>query len=176
MRKAGLGSYELVNDSSGTVIAKYAHKIYRQFPQVITSQGQTYKWRRVGKRSWFSPESRVKDLVNVATNAPVLQMRDAHLGHRAGTRVTIVGQRELSFPVKGQRLRAIMSAIDESGNSLIEYRLVPSKRQSHFDRFGWTEVVVSPTAETMPHIELLISVSRQFLWGFFQLREKTGGG
>ena len=69
-----------------------------------------------------------------------------------------------------------MSAIDESGNSLIEYRLVPSKRQSHFDRFGWTEVVVSPTAETMPHIELLISVSRQFLWGFFQLREKTGGG
>jgi len=68
-----------------------------------------------------------------------------------------------------------MSAIDESGTSLIEYRLVRSKRQSRFDYFGWTEVTVSPTAQAIPHIDLVIAVSRQFLWNYFQ-SSKNGGG
>jgi len=70
-----------------------------------------------------------------------------------------------------------MSAIDESqsGNSLIEYRLIRSERQSRFDYFGWTEVAVSPTAQAIPHIDLVIAVSRQFLWNYFQSSKKGGG-
>ena len=67
-----------------------------------------------------------------------------------------------------------MSAIDDSGNRLFEYRTFRAQRTSRSDLFGWAEIVVNPAALTIPHIELVIAVSRQFLFGYFQ--SKTGGG
>jgi hypothetical protein len=171
MRRAARGSWELVNDSSGSVSVRCAHKTSVGVPHTVTSQGRTYVWRPVAKRKGLA-SSRVEDLVNLSTNAPVLRMSGLHSNYRAGTRLTLVGQRELRFPVKGYSWRALMSAIDESGNSLIEYRLVPSKRRSLLDRYAWTEAVVSPTALTIPDIEVLVAVSSTFLLGYFQ----TGGG
>ena len=157
MRKTGRRTYELVNDDSRT-IATCSGKASRRFPLTITTQGRTYAWRRVGERRLMA-SARVRELVNVATNAPVLRMRGTHFDHSAYTRITI-GQHELQFPVVGTRQLALMSAIDQSGNSLIEYRLDSTERRSRFDNFGWAEVVVNPAAMTIPHIELVVAVSR----------------
>ena len=170
MRRAGRGSWELVNDSSGAVGARCEHKTSLRVPHMVISEGRTYVWRQVGRKKLLAG-SRTMDLVDVATNAPVLRMSGLHFNYRAGTRLTLVGQRELRFPVKGHSWRALMSAIDESGNSLIEYRRVPSKRRSLFDHYARTEAVIDPTALTIPHIELLVAVSSPLLLGYFQ----TGG-
>jgi len=167
MRQTGRDSWDLVADSSGTVSARCAHKTSIQVPHTVTSDGRTYVWRRVGRRSLFASH-KVVDLVDVEANAPVLRMSGFHLNRRAGTRLTLVGQRELRFPVTGRKWRALMSAIDESGNSLIDYRFVPSARPSLLDSYAWTEAVISPTAMTIPHIELLVAVSSPFLHGYFQ--------
>lgn len=170
MRKSGRDSWDLVDDADGSVSVQCIHKTSIRVPHSVTTQGRTYVWRRVGKRRIFA-NSRTDDLVDVATNAPVLRMSGLHFNYRAGTRLTLIGQRELQFPVKGHSWRALMSAIDESGNSLIEYRLVPSKGRSLLDQYAWTEAVVSPTALTIPHIELLVAVSSPFLLGYFHTGE-----
>jgi hypothetical protein len=119
MRKTGRRAYELVNDDSRTTIATCSGKASRRFPLTITTQGRTYAWRRVGKRKLMAA-ARVRELVNVATNTPVLCMKGIHFDHSAYTRITI-GQHELQFSVRGTRQLALVSAIDQSGNSLIEY-------------------------------------------------------
>jgi hypothetical protein len=172
MRKAGRGIYELDSEESGVATASCRHTALRRFPRSITNQGQTYAWRRVGKRR-FLAERRVVDLVNVATNVPVLRLSGLHFNFKAGTILTVNGQEPLHFPVRGAPSGPLMSATDGSGNRLIEYRLVRAQRTSLFDFFGWAEIVVLPTARTIPHIELLVAVSRQFLWGYFQSK---GGG
>ena len=112
-------------------------------------------------------------LVNVDTNAPVLRLSGLHFDRKAGTILTVNGQEPLHFPVRGAPSGPLMSATDGSGSRLIEYRLVRAQRTSRSDFFGWAEIVVSPTALMIPHIELLMAVSRQFLWGYFQSK---GGG
>jgi hypothetical protein len=61
-----------------------------------------------------------------------------------------------------------MSAIDETGNSLIGYRLVPSApvrpRLQRLDRDGHQ----SGCSVTIPHIELVVAVSSPFLLGYFE--------
>lgn len=173
MRKAHRGSYELVNDETGVVTASCRHSALRRFPRSITNRGHTYAWRRVGKRQ-FVAERRVVDLVNVATNAPILRLSGIHFDHKAGTILTMKGQDPLRFPVRGAPSGDLMSATDGSGNRLIEYRLDRAQRKSRTDFFGWAEMVVSPAALTIPHIDLVIAVSRQFLYGYSQV--KSGGG
>jgi hypothetical protein len=174
MRKARRGTYELVDEESGVATAECRHTVLRRFPRTVTNQGQIFAWRRVGKRQ-FLAERRVVDLVNDSTNAPVLRLSGIHMDLKAGTTLIMNGQGPLHFSVRGAPSGALMSAIDESGNSLIEYRLVRSKRQSRFDYFGWTEVAVSPTAQAFLHIDLAVAVSRQFLWSYFQSSKKGGG-
>ncbi len=163
MRQTGQDSWELVTDSTGLVGTTCAHKASTRVPHIVTSQGRTYIWRKVGRKRVLA-RHRVVDLVDVATNSPVLRMSGLHLNCRAATRLTLVGQCELRFPVTGRKRHALMSAIDESGNSLVDYRLVPSQ----FGSDAWTEAVISPKAMTLPHIELLVAVSSPFLLEYFQ--------
>jgi hypothetical protein len=134
-----------------------------RFPKSVTYQGRTYEWRRVGKRK-FIQAARVRDLVNVATNSPVLRRTGRHFEGRAGTRIVTSGS-EFSFPVKGGRHSAVMSAIDGSGNRLIEYRSIRFSRRI-------VEVVINPEYATAPHIHLVAAVSSRLIFDFF----RTGGG
>ena len=89
-----------------------------------------------------------------------------------GTSMVKLGQRivtprtELSFPVKGPRQSAVMSAIDASGNHLIEYRSIRLNSK-------WiSEIVINPESLTFPQIDLIVAVSSRLIFDFFQ----TGGG
>ena len=166
-RKVGRGSWELINDSNGAVSTRRERRRSTPRGHVFTSQGRTYAWQRVSSR-WKSPAA---DLVNVATNAQVLRISGGHFNGRAGTRVTLTGQGEIQFPVRGTGGRALMSAIDESGNCLVEYRSVQAKRGA-FWYHSTSDVAIDPNTLTTPQIELLVAVSATFLPSYFQ----SGGG
>ena len=121
--------------------------------------------------------NRVRELVSAGTNTSVLGLTGIHFRGSATTRVTLAGQREVHFPVRGDlrmrgpRLFALMSALDESGESLVEYREIRSRHGSRFEDYS-IEALIRPTALTIPHIELLVAISSGFVFGY----EKTGGG
>jgi len=170
-RNSSRRSWELVNDATGTVEvrARCWWPLTGGLPTVVTHQGRTYEWREVG-RSKILAVNRTRALVNTATHAPVLRLSGAHYNGSAGTRVTLVGQGELHFPVRWPR-PALMSALDESEGSLVEYREIKSKHGSRFEYYS-IEAVIRPTALTIPHIELLVAVSTGLMIGYF----KTSGG
>ncbi len=181
VRKAGRGTWELVNDANGAVVVTSRQRRFMPHP-AISYQGRTYEWRRLTKKMVARNPERGKnlvevgsgDLVNVATGTAVLRSGGCHHDRRACARVYLTGRGELTFPVRGRtRTRALMSAIDESGNSLIQYRRTSYKPEPHFDRWGWTEVVIDPAASTIPQIELLVLVSSPWLFTYFVM---SGGG
>jgi hypothetical protein len=167
-RKAGRACWELITDSNGAVSVRCEYKIFRPRLNAYTSQGRTYAWQQVVKRK-FLPAARVADLVNTATKAPVLRITGVHFGGHAGTSVSLAGQREIRFPVRGgQKKCALMSAIDDLGNSLVEYRTVRVTNSWAID------AVINPNALTFPQIELLVAVSAPLLFGYFQKPNPSG--
>lgn len=175
LRKTGQGSWEYVNDSTGAVEVRCASSVFARFPKSVTCQGRTYEWQRVGKRALIK-DPRVMDLVNVATKSRVLRRSGVHFNHLAGTRITLGGT-EFRFPVRGRQSTAVMSATDGSGNHVVEYRVTTHEGSTRMPG-PWlskltTEVVISPSALTIPHIQLLVAVSSRLIFDFFQ---KPGGG
>jgi hypothetical protein len=121
----------------------------------------------VGKKKLLA-SSRVRDLVNVRTGSSALRRSGVHFGGRAGTKM-VLGEKEFTFPIRGEEPYAVMSAVDGSGNRTVEYRL---KSQ---EGWGWTglfrpqiDVVVSPQALAVPHVHLLAAVSSRLIWEYFQ--------
>lgn len=186
VKKAGRGSWELVNDVNGAVVVTSRQKRFRPeqmftYHRAFTYQGRTYKWRRLGKKELATNSQSGKnlvwpasmDLVNVATGVAVLRSDGHHFDRRAGARVYLTGRGELSFPVRGRTgTRALMSAVDESGNTLIQYRISSWERKGIFP-CPVTEVVLCPIASTIPQIELLVAVSSKWLFNYFV---RSGGG
>jgi hypothetical protein len=168
-RKAGRGCWQLIVESNGVVSVRREKKRPRllrfstsSVPRCysFTSQGQTYGWQRVGKRR-MAAGSRVADLVNTATNTPVLRITGVHYNDYAGTLVRLwAGQRSILFPVRSSEKCALMSAVDDSGHSLVEYR------RRHESLLG-VDAVINPNALTVPHIELLVAVTAQLFNGYF---------
>ena len=105
-----------------------------------------------GRTKQIKCSSAVEDLVDTRTKSPLLRRSGVHVNHLAKTKISLAGT-EYSFPVEGQRSAAVMSAVDGSGNHVIEYR--SNMRQSR----PTTEIVISPSALTIPHVHLLVAVS-----------------
>ncbi len=176
LRKTGRNSWEYINENTGTVEIRFSSNFNSRLPySVFTSrlpssvsyQGSTYEWRRVGKRKLLA-SSRVRDLVNVRTGSSALRRSGVHFGGDAGTKM-VLGERELTFPIRGESPHLVMSAVDGSGNRMVEYR-----RTSQMAR-GWTglfrpqiDVVVSPQALAVPHVHLLAAVSSRLIWEYIQ--------
>jgi DivIVA domain-containing protein len=164
-RKAERGSWELI-DSNGAVRVSTSRR------DVVTSQGRTYAWRTVDKQGFW--DAGIEELANTVTKAAVLRKSGGHWDHKGDTRITLTGQHEIQFPVRGvlDVIYGLMSAIDESGTSLVEYRRVRSEHMSRF-KYWAVEAVINPAAPTIPNIELFIAVSSPLLIHYF---ESSGGG
>jgi hypothetical protein len=176
LRKKRGNSWEYIYENTGTVEIRFSSNFSSRLPySVFTSrlpssvsyQGSTYEWRRVGKRKLLA-NSRVRDLVNVRTGSSVLRKSGVHFGGRTRTKM-VLGEREFTFPIRGEFPHLVMSAVDESGRRMVEYR-----RTSQIAR-GWTglfrpqiDVVLSPQALAIPHIHLLAAVSSRLIWDFLQ--------
>ena len=168
-RKAGRGCWELITDSNGAISvrretqSKLRNAMFAvPCSYIFTSQGRTYGLQRVDKKK------NVYDLVNNAKNAPVLRITGIHYNGGDGTSVSLAGQREIRFPVRGYKKCALMSAMDDAGNSLVEYRPVRGTNNLAVD------AVINPNALTVPKIELLVAVSARLLFGYF-IHPGSGG-
>jgi DivIVA domain-containing protein len=164
-RKAGRGGWELVTDSSGAVSVSVTKR------DLVISQGRTYAWRKAGNQKFWDANPN-EELVNTATNAPLLRKSGSHWDHKGDTRMALIGHQELQFPVRDLGSFGHMSAIDQCGNILVEYRMVRSKHQSRF-QYRAVEAVISPETLTIPNIELLVAVSAPLLISY---GESSGGG
>jgi hypothetical protein len=164
LKKSGWHSWEYADTTTGLAEMRCEASSQTRFPKSVFYQGRVYEWRRVGKRKVMQA-ARVRDLVDLRANLSVLRRTGRHFDSRAGTRI-VTPRVELSFPVKGWRPCAVMSAIDGSGNHLIEYRSI--KWNSN-----WTsEIVINPEFLTLPQIHPIVAVSSRLIFDFFA----TGGG
>lgn len=164
LKKSGWHSWEYENASTGAVEMRCESSSRIRFPKSVSYEGRTYAWRRVGKRE-FMQAARVRDLVDVGTESSVLRRTGRHFDGKARTRI-VTSTTELSFPVKGRRECAVMSAIDGSGSSLIEYRSIKWNSK-------WTsEIAINPEFLTVPQIYLIAAVSSRLIFDFFT----SGGG
>lgn len=113
----------------------------------------------------------VNELVDEA-GAPVLYTSGSHYNRSAHASISFPGQRWLRFPVRGiRRLEAIMTAVDEAGNSVARYRIIPP---SFFLRRSIVEITVHPGWPLTDELILAIAISAPWLNSYFS--EPSGGG
>ena len=115
-------------------------------------------WRKLGLR----------ELVDEA-GTPVMYASVRRFGRRAGTSISFPDRRWLRFPVRGTRQGdAIMTAVDEAGNSVVRYRFIPDA----FGR-GSVEIAVHPGWALTDELVLAIAMSTPWLSSYFVT---SGGG
>jgi hypothetical protein len=102
------------------------------------------------------------------TGTHVLYTAGTHFSYRARARITFPGRRWLEFPVRGIfRRHAIMTAVDQDGNNVAQYR-VPSLRRRT------VEITVHPDWTLTDELVLAMAISAPWLHSYFALPE--GGG
>jgi hypothetical protein len=113
------------------------------------------------------------------TGAPVLYTSGVHFDHSAGASISFPDRRWLRFPVRGTRRgNAIMTAVDEAGNSVARYRLngfIPGlgNFNSFIPGLGNVDISVHPGWKLTDELVLAIALSGPWLPRYF---EEPGGG
>jgi hypothetical protein len=111
----------------------------------------------------------VRELLDEA-GIPVLYISGSHWNHSAHASISFPGQRWLRFPVRGtNRANAIMTAVDEAGNSVVRYRIIPV-------RFGGiVEIAVHPGWPLTDELVPAIALSAPWLNKYFSAPSGGGG-
>lgn len=113
----------------------------------------------------------VNELVDEA-EMPVLYTSGSHYNHSAHASISFPGRQWLRFPVRGnRRLEAIMTAVDQAGDSVARYRIIPP---SSFLRRSIVEITVHPDWPLTDELVLAIAISAPWLNSYFS--EPRGGG
>jgi hypothetical protein len=136
---------------------------------VIWADGRAFEVRQHKElKAW------VRDVVDIETDETAIVITGSHFDGKAGTRARISSQVSLEFPVKGHApTRAVMYAVDDTGNVLIRYRMKRPKVGAWvagllLQSVTPVEVVVSPTAIAIPNSSLLVAASSKLLVTYFQ--------
>jgi DivIVA domain-containing protein len=153
--------------SSSPAIAKIAAWRSRD------SEGHFCAETRISQsEAYFRKTSGLRELVD-ETSIPVLYTGGWNFDHRALARILFPDQRWLRFPVRGtRRSDAIMTAVDEAGNSVVRYRIISSPSwplKRHI-----VEITVHPGWELTEELVLAIAISAPWLSLYFS--EPGGGG
>jgi hypothetical protein len=133
-----------------------------------------YECRRFWRR-WQAGGA--SELVEVASGRPAFITTGAHMDRHAGGTIELPGQGTFEFPVQGTCLvDAVMSAIDESGKSHLQYRIGDyklAKKTGH--RLDSLEVVIAPECQMrMESVLLLIAASSNWLHTYFGSKGGSG--
>lgn len=108
------------------------------------------------------------------TGTPVLCTSSRNFERSARASISFPDGRSLRFPVRGtHRANAIMTAVDEAGNSVAWYRI------TRFGRSGGlrnnVEVTVHPGWELTDELVLAITISAPWLSSYFSVQWGGGG-
>jgi hypothetical protein len=105
------------------------------------------------------------ELVN-KTGTPILYTSGRNFDRIAGACISFPDERSLRFPVRGtRRANAIMTAVDEAGNSVIRYRLIPSP--GFILRRRIVEIAVHPDWKLTDELVLSIAISAPWVRSYF---------
>ena len=158
----------------------------------LTARGGTYTRRAVSRSSWPGIAETISDdrpgapahMLNRQagkrdpalkqlldqTGTPVLYTAGHHFDRKAGGYIKFPGQRWLRFPVRGaRRANVIMTAVDQAGNKVARYRLVPNRTGF---REG-VEITVHPGQRLTDELTLAIALSAPWLRSYLA---SSGGG
>ena len=148
-------------------LGRWPHRPVRnlQGPRIAPSGadtiGQTYSFRGHG------PGQELLDEVGESV------MRWPKGQGRKGAPISTVdlGQRTLELGVIGGSLaKAVMSATDQAGATVVSYRYAPSRFSSLLAGFGYRwriEMVISPGGRSVPGVELFAALTaRELVWYF----------
>lgn len=113
----------------------------------------------------------IRELVDDA-GMPVLYTSGSHFNLRAHATISFPGQRWLRFPVRGTaRGEAIMTAVDEAGNSVVQYRIIP---RGFLLRRSIVEITVHPGWALTDELLLAIAISAPWLNSYFTPKFQGG--
>ena len=129
----------------------------------VEVKGRSFEMTR---QCWTGqPDYSARELTD-STGTSVLRRSGSHFHWHAGSVVWLLDGGTFTFPVVGRTNKALMSAVDESGVSVIRYRLVTVRLAHIASNFGYgrmkVEIVVSPQV-SIPRIELLVAVTYAIL-------------
>jgi DivIVA domain-containing protein len=115
------------------------------------------------KHSRQQPYMRIDELADEA-GAPILYVSGANFAGRAGACITFPDQRWLRFLVRGTSPAAIMTALDQAGNSVARYRIIKKgfKRGQNS-----VEITVRPGRALTDDLVLAIAISARWLGSYF---------
>jgi hypothetical protein len=143
----------------------------------IEVKGRTFEMTR-GAWGGGTTDYGRRDLVNSAGDA-VLRRSSMHFDRIDDARVWLLDHGTFTFPVTGPYPFALMSAVDESGNTVIRYRLRAARFARIATNWGYgrmkVEIVINPQALSIPMIELLAAVTSEFLPAYFRFESRGGG-
>jgi DivIVA domain-containing protein len=123
-----------------------------------------------GSQDWRALN--VTELVD-DTGAPVLYTSGRHFDRRARASISFPDRRWLRFPIRGtRRANAIMTAVDEAGNSVARYRL---NGPGFIPGLGNVEISVHPGWELADELVLAIAISAPWLPSYFETTEGGDG-
>ena len=175
-KRQGKNQYELfANDRClATVQLDAFYGVVKTLSINVDERRVDYERRRL-RRRW--QRGGAPELVEVTASRPALIIRGGHGNHRADGTIELPGHGTFGFPVRGTDwVVAVMSAVDESGKSQLQYRIGDSKLavktwQRNLDSL---EVVIAPECQmAMESVLLLIAVSSSWLRSYF---EESGSG
>jgi len=163
-RKVGWGTWELIT-GGGEV---WGNRTYRYFKLDSMTVGD----RTFAVRPMQPPEQGTHQWIDGLGKA-VCVVKGDHFERIAGTVMQFDGLGTISFPVRGRWNRAVMSAVDEAGVTLVRYRLNPTNHKIPVvNPFGCNlrrvEAVVNPNIQGTPEIALLVAASCPWLLRYFE--------
>ena len=104
------------------------------------------------------------------TGTPILCTSGTNFNRSAGAIITFSDERSLRFPVRGtHQANAIMTAVDQAGNSVVRYRIIGLGLRHNF------EVAVHPGWELADELMLAIAISAPWLGSYFKVPRGGGG-
>jgi hypothetical protein len=169
--------------SEGSVWASYDKWHSTDLKSSIVAGGHTYKWRQVSGPStkdsilkWLGgtkgPDDDTRDLVDAVTSRQALRVIGHH-GYCKATMQVISPGHTIELPVRGRKPKnGMMSAIDESDNHLIEYRLNYSRNGGfNANPNSRVEIAVTPIGMSLPGIQLLVAVTFGCLSSYYYCGE-----
>jgi hypothetical protein len=120
------------------------------------------------KHSRQQPAARIDELTDEA-GTPILHVSGANTHTRTGACITFPDQRWLRFLVRGtERANAIMTAVDQAGNSVARYRITGHD----FEPEHTVEIAVRPGRQLTDDLVLAIGISAPWLdWSFLPRSE-----
>jgi hypothetical protein len=119
-------------------------------------------------------EGRRSHLVD-ETGTPILYTVGSNFNWRACACILFPDQRWLRFLVRGSVLaNAIMTAVDQAGNRVARYRIIPGRQETWFSSSNSVEIIVHPGWKVTDELALALAISTEWLRSYFDY--PSGGG